>query len=284
MAFVPNLCLEKSVILLVLDHEFNKKLSIIKDFYFNNIFGNFMGMKKGLFILITVLISIAVFSCKKKTEPVKPDIGEAYYPSTIGKYIIYNVDSIIFDEFTFDSTFYKYQIKEKIEEGYTDLQGRPALKLVRYIKKFNAAVSYSAMPWTIKDVWQVNITNRNVEVVEENIRFVKLIFPVKQNSTWNGNSTNTMEEWEYKYSYMDKTETIGGIQFSKVALIIQKKFPTKISREDYSEKYAKDVGLVYREIIDLKYNSIYNENTDWKDIPDKSGIVYHATVVSYGNE
>jgi hypothetical protein len=133
-------------------------------------------------------------------------------------------------------------------------------------------------------VWQVNVTNRNVEIVEENIRFVKLIFPVKKNSTWNGNSTNTMEEWDYKYSYMDNKETIGGIQFDKVALIIQKHFPTKISREDYSEKYAKDIGLVYREIIDLEYKSVYPENTLWQNIPDKSGVVYSATVVSYGNE
>lgn len=224
------------------------------------------------------------FSCKKKKEPEKQDVGEAYYPTKVGRYVVYNVDSIVFDEFTYDSTFYKYQIKEKIEEEYTDQQGRPALKLVRYIKKFNAAVSYSAMPWIIKDVWQVNVTNKNVEVVEENVRFVKLIFPVKQNSTWNGNSTNTMDEWEYKYSYKDNTETIGGVGLPKVALVVQKHFPTKISREDYSEKYAKDIGLVYREIIDLKYNSVYNENTSWENIPDKKGIVYHAIISSYGTE
>lgn len=244
-----------------------------------------MGMKKGLFILAVVAMSLAIISCKKKTEPItKPDLGEAYYPGTIGKYIIYDVDSIVFDEFTFDSTFYKYQIKEKIEEEYTDSQGRPALKLVRYIKKFSATVSYTAMPWTIKDVWQVNITNKSVEIVEENIRFVKLTFPVKENNTWNGNSTNTKEEWEYKYNYTDKTETIGGVPFEKVLFITQKDFPTLISREYYVEKYAKDIGLVYREIIDLDLQSVTSTTVPPLSIPQKSGVIYKSTIVSYGFE
>ncbi len=285
IALVPNLCLEKSVILLVLDYEFTKKVSINKGFYFNNIFVNFIGMKKGLFIVVIVAISFAIISCKKKTEPVtKPDLGEAYYPGTIGKYIIYDVDSIVFDEFTFDSTFYKYQIKEKIEEEYTDLQGRQALKLVRYIKKFSAAVSYTAMPWTIKDVWQVNIGTKNVEIVEENIRFVKLIFPVKENSKWNGNSTNTIGEWEYKYSYMDKQETIGGKSYEKVLEVVQKNFPTLISREYYMEKYAKDIGLVYREIIDLDLPSVTSTSIPPLNIPQKSGVIYKSTIVSHGFE
>lgn len=244
-----------------------------------------MGMKKWLFIVTVVAMSWTVISCKKKKEPVKTDVGEAYYPNTIGKYIIYNVDSIVFDEFTFDSTFYKYQIKEKIEEEYTDSQNRPALKLARYIKKFNATVPYSAMPWTIKDVWQVNITNKNVEIVEENIRSVKLIFPIKTNSTWDGNSTNTLGEWQYKYAYMDNAETIGGVGFDKVALVVQKDFPTLISREYYAEKYAKEVGLVSREITDITFkDTIVPLSFPLYNVRQKFGVVYKATVASYGFE
>lgn len=242
-------------------------------------------MKNTPLILSVLLITILVFSCKKKKEPEVVDTGEAYYPTTLGSYVVYNVDSIVFDEFTYDSTFYKYQIKEKIEEEYTDQQGRPALKLVRYIKKFNAAVSYSAMPWVIKDVWQVNVTKRNVEVVEENVRFVKMIFPVKVNSTWNGNSTNTLDEWIYKYSYMDNSETIGGIPFPKVTMVVQKDFPTLISRQYYTEKYAKEVGLVSREITDITFkDTIVPLGFPLYNVRQKYGKVYKATVTSYGVE
>ena len=236
-------------------------------------------------IAILLAISVALSSCKKKKEPVtKPDLGEAYYPTTIGKYIVYDVDSIVFAEIGYDSTHYKYQIKEKIEEEYTDVQGRPALKMVRYIKKYNAATSYTAMPWTIKDVWQVNVSAKNVEVVEENVRFVKLIFPFKEGSTWNGNSMNTLGEWEYTYSYMNIPESINSISFSNVLGVTQKNFRTLISNDYYIEKYAKDIGLVYREINDLDFDEVVPLNTPIFNIAKKKGIVYKLTVISYGYE
>ncbi len=231
-----------------------------------------------------LVAGIGIFSCKKKKEPEKPDLGEAYYPTTIGKYIVYDVDSIIYDEFLYDSTHYKYQIKEKIESEYTDIQGRPALKLVRYIKKFNAVISYTAMPWSIKDVWQVNVTSKNIEVVEENIRFVKLIFAVKEGKTWDGNSTNTLGQWDYKYSYVDNAENINGTNFDKVTLVTQKNFPTLISRDYYVEKYAKNVGLVYREIINLDFDTVAPISLSINSIRKKKGVVYTSKIISYGFE
>jgi hypothetical protein len=244
-----------------------------------------MGMKKGLLTIMLLITGIALFSCKKKKEAEKPDLGEAYYPPTIGKYIVYDVDSIIYDEFTYDSTHYKYLVKEKIEEQFTDIQGKQAYKLARYIKKFNAAVSYTAMPWVIKDVWQINITNKDVEVVEENTRFVKLTFPVKESSTWDGNNTNTIGEWDYKYLFVDKQETINGINFEKVALVEQKNFPTLISREYYAEKYARDIGLIYREIINITFKDTAVPLTYPLDnVYKKFGVVYKSKVISYGFE
>ena len=244
-----------------------------------------MGMKRSFLIMILLVTGIAVFSCKKKKEAEKPDIGEAYYPATIGRYVIYNVDSTVYNEFTYKPKYSKYQIKEKIEEEYTDSQGRPALKLARYIKKFDSLIPYSAMPWVIKDIWQVNITKKNVEVVEENIRFVKLIFPVKDNSTWDGNSTNTIGEWQYKYTYTGNKETINNILFENVTLVTQKDFQTLISRDYYVEKYAKEVGLVYREIIHISFkDTVVPLSFPLTSVHKKYGVVYKSQVVSYGTE
>jgi hypothetical protein len=242
-------------------------------------------LKQKIYIALAAILAFAAFSCKKKKESIEPpDTGAAYYPATIGKYIVYDVDSIVFDEFNYDSTHYKYQIKEKLEEEYTDAQGRTAIKLVRYIKKYNSAITFSAMPWVIKDVWQVNVSKTNVEVVEENVRFIKLTFPVKQSNSWNGNLYNTMDEWEYTYTYIDKAQSFNNLSFDKVALVTQMNFPTKISRDYYIEKYAKDAGLVYREIIDLDYKSVYPEATLWQNIPNKSGVVYTQKIINRGTE
>ena len=223
-------------------------------------------------------------SCKKKTEPADSiDIGKDYYPIALGNYVIYDADSIVYNDLTFDSTHYKYRVKEKIEEEFTDIENKKAYRLIRYIKKFSSSISYDAMPWTVKDAWQVNMNNTTLEVVEENVRFTKLIFPIKQGSTWNGNAKNTIGEWEYSYSYIDNPESINSVSFEKVLKVTQKNFRTLISWQSYTEKYSKGVGLVYREIIDIKH-PVTSTVTAIDNIPDKHGIHYTFKIVNYGHE
>lgn len=224
------------------------------------------------------------WSCKKKTSPAQSiDVGKDYYTVAVGNYLVYDVDSIVYDEFTFDSTHYKYRIKERIEEEFTDTEGKTAYRLMRYIKKFSASKPYDSIAWSVKDAWQVNVNTTNVEVVEENVRFSKLIFPVKEGSVWDGNAKNTLGEWDYTYSYIDKPESFNSISFDKVLSVKQKDFRTLISWQYYNEKYAKGYGLVYREIIDIKH-PVTSTNTSFYNIPNKQGIYYKSTIVSYGHD
>ena len=231
-------------------------------------------------LLLFGLLLFVAFACKKKTEDL-PDVGYAYAPQNIGKYVIYDADSTIYDDFKNDTTYYKYRIKEKLEEVFTDNQGRKAIKLVRYIKKYNDSVSYGNIPWTVKDVWNYTKTATTLEVVEEDIRFTKLIFPVKEESTWNAN--NTLGEWEYKYSYTDRAETINGTHFDNVLMVIQKSDKgNAIHREYYVEKYAKGVGLIYREIKDLRSSVVIAGVPVEQRIT--SGVIYKLTYVTHGYE
>lgn len=235
--------------------------------------------------ILSIFVIIVFFAaCKKKTEPASSiDLGKDYYPDKLGKYIIYDVDSIVYDEFTFDSTFYKYRIKEKLEEEFIDNENKKAIKLVRYIKKYNSLKPYDSIPWVIKDVWQVNVNTNNIEVVEENIRYSKLIFPVKQNSKWDGNVKNAIGEWMYTYSYIDQSEVINSVSCDKTCLVIQKDFRTLISWQYYAEKYSRGIGLVNREIIDIKH-PVTSTNTAIENIPNKIGTIYKSKIITYGYE
>lgn len=228
---------------------------------------------------------ISVVSCKKNKTEDPPDVGYDYAPTTVGKYVVYDVDSTVYDGFFDDTIYNKYRIKEKIEGNITDNEGRPALKMVRYIKKYNPALSYDNIPWTIKDVWTCIKTNTTYEVVEEDVRFTKLIFPVKEDATWKGNAYNTLDDWDYEYIYKDKSETINGTYFENVLYVEQKDDKQKnvIHREYYIEKYAKGVGLVYREIKDLKSkdNIVLGQPVEDRI---KSGVIYKLTYVSHGYE
>lgn len=237
--------------------------------------------------IVIFLALLAVVSCKKKTED-PPDVGYAYAPVFIGKYVIYDADSIVYDDFNHDTTYHQYRIKEKLEEPYTDNEGRSVIKLVRYIKKYSSTVPYDNMPWTVKDVWNYTKTNTTLEVVEEDVRYTKLIFPVNVDATWNGNALNTIGDWEYLYKYMDTKEVINGTTFDNVLMVEQKDDKSKnaIHRQYFIEKYAKDIGLVYREIKDLYSNTIKVVNGAVVPVEQRieKGVIYKLKYVSHGFE
>ena len=202
---------------------------------------------------------------------------------------MYDVDSTVYDDFKHDTIYYKYIINEKLEDAITDNEGRNAIKLVRYIKKYNPLISYDNIAWTVKDVWNYTKTNTTLEVVEEDIRFTKLIFAVKAEAIWDGNAHNTQGPLEYKYNYVNVSETINGKVFENVLYVEQKDDKSKnaIHRQFSIEKYAKDVGLVYREIKDLYSNTVtLNTNGTVKPVEQRieKGIIYKLTYLTHGSE
>ena len=238
-------------------------------------------MKKTSFIATVFLFSM--ISCSKKKIPQDISVlGIDYYPNILGKYVIYDVDSLVYTDLPKDTLVFKYRIKEKLAESYTDNSGMPAIRLERFIKKYTASKSYDSIPWTIKEVWMVNASEKSVQVVESNIRFTKLIFPIQEKSIWNGNVGNTLGDEIYSYDYIDRTETLNGITLEKVLKVKQKDYRTLISYESMTEKYAKGIGLVYREIKNILSNTIIAN----KPVEDRieSGIIYKQTLVTYGQE
>lgn len=216
------------------------------------------------YFLVLVLCGLA--SCEKKG--VIPDMGYNYYPDKVGSYVVYNVDSFYYDDFTglIDTT--KFQIKEKIESVFTDNQNRPTLRLERYIKYFNPTLAYSDMNWILKDVWTSNKTSIAAEKVEENRRFVKLAFPVEENQYWNGNSQNISESETYKYLFFDQIRIIGGIRFDSVLQVTQQDHTDLYNKKYYIEQYARNVGLVFKRIIDVSSQP----PSEWADEPDSLAI------------
>jgi len=226
---------------------------------------------------------VLTLSCTKKKVPQDSSVlGLEYYPTTSGKFVVYDVDSVVYTELPKDTLSYKYRIKEKIADTYTDNEGKPAIRLERSVKRYNPLKPYDSIPWTIKEVWMVNASDKNIQVMESNVRFTKLIFPVQEKVSWNGNAANTIGEWDYVYDYVDNNETINTTALSHVLRVKQKDYRTLISVEYYTEKYAKGVGLVYREIKDLLSNTIIAGKPVEERI--ESGIIYKQTLVTYGHE
>ena len=251
----------------------------------------------GIFFISVVLVC-GIVSCKKD-QVTGLDMGYNYFPNQVGRYVVYNVDSFFYANSTHIETF-KFQLKEKIQSVYLDNQNRPTLRLERSVKHFNDTVSYGAMPWILRNVWAENRTATTAEKVEENVRFVKLIFAVTKDKSWNGNAQNINEEIDYKYSFVDQTKIIGGNTFDSTLEVEQQNHLDLISQQYYVEQYAKNVGMVYKQVIDVNsqpnpnwYNSLLfpfgNDSVTafyQKPILQRvtSGTQYTYTVNSFGTE
>jgi len=228
-----------------------------------------------LSFLVCVILIIA--SCKKD-DPTKVDIGYGYFPAEVGSWIIYDVDSTVWNDFNFpaasDVDTFKYQIKEVIESKFIDADGREALRWERYKRESVTE------PWVIKDVWLANKTASTAEMVQENERFIRLIFPVKLSKFWDGNAANMRKIWDYQYTEVDVPKTVGGIAFDSTLTVLQMDFDPCITLDFFEEYYAKNVGLIYkRENHWDKPDALCDWTVDYK-----GGYDYILTINSYSGQ
>lgn len=219
-------------------------------------------------LLSITIFSLLFYSCSKENETIDPDIGHDYSGLYLGNYIIYNVDSIYYDDFNDTVITTNYKIRELVAEAYTDLEGEEAFKINRYRK------DHDTLNWVLIDVWNAKLTQRNFQKVEENVRFIKLIFPVSQGAIWNGNSMNNEGEMSYSYESIDNPESIGGNALSLVLTVDQYEDINLIQEQLFEEKYAKGVGMVYKRDLDRVRNNL---SSPWR------GHDVTMTLESYGN-
>lgn len=192
---------------------------------------------------ILCLLFLFVAACSKD-EPVSPDMGYRYFPVNPGHWMIYQVDSIAWDKFNNSVDTFNFQIKEVFESEFIDEQGRTNIRIERY--KRNSDTS----KWVIKDVWFALRTASTAEKVEENKRFVKMIFPVQEDDEWNGNAGNSLEKQDYTYVDINQPYTLPLFSFDSTVTVIQNDLTTAIGRNFEQEVYAADVGMIYKKFID----------------------------------
>lgn len=224
-------------------------------------------MKKALFFISILLIILAV-SCKKDKVLPPVDMGYNYFPINIGHWVAYQVDSIVWDDFTQKIDTFHYKIKELVESEFTDAEGRITQRIERYIKINDTS------DWQIKNVYYWNRTPSVGEKTEQNIKYARLIFPVVKNEKWNGNMYNFFESQNYKYTYIDKADDYNGISFDSTLSVLQKDEEYAISKDYQEEIYARNVGMIYK-----RYTSVATKPTG----EITKGVDYQYVIISYGN-
>ena len=245
------------------------------------------------FIPFLIIGTVFFQSCGGGTEADPIEFGYDYFPLEIGKYIEYDVDSIIYDigaGNTVVSRENSIQVREEVTDSFPDNEGRLMYRIERYER------ADAMEEWRVSDVWTATVTDRQAERIEENLRFIKMVFPVSDNTNpWNGNkyidenlvisvageSIFIFKNWLYEYREIGEALNIGGFPFDDVVTIYQADEENFIELRRSFERYARGVGLVEREIWILDTQCIGDCVGDTWEIKAEKGFIVRQTIRDY---
>lgn len=244
-------------------------------------------------------VALILISCgKRETGEYDLNIAEQqqYFPIVEGKSIEYQVDSIVYDpDLIENSVSFTRYVKEVTGDTFRDQNGILMHRIERYNKE------NLTDPWVLERIWAAALTDRQAIREEDNLRFLRMVFPMDRRSEWNGNlwinqqyeiqvygeKIRPFVNWNYEVDSIDIERQVGAFTFDST-LVITEADETNIIERRYSKViYAKNVGLVFKEqwVLDSQY---CNQNPPPFDCETKpwlekaeNGYLYRQTVIAY---
>jgi len=213
-----------------------------------------------------------LISCKKKTEDFTSAAMSEYLPLQVGKSITYRLDSLVFKNFGTVEETHSYQEKHVVDALMPDGLGRPSYRVYRFTRD-----TAGLQPWVSAGSYFITQQDVTTEVIENNMRFVKLVYPIANGHTWKGNefladnpfkslysfeNDDDIADWDYTYDNTDETIALNGQTIEHVLTVdgVDRSFNVPVTNttgygsiDFMQDKYAKGIGLVYQEFIMWDY-------------------------------
>lgn len=233
---------------------------------------------KLLHLIIAIVGCLTIAGCDRTTEELQSELPSDYIPLQVGKYITYRLDSTVFTSFGTGVAVHSYQEKHIVDAKITDALGRDSYRILRFIRD-----TAGTQPWAPSGAYSITPTENTIEVIENNLRFIKLVKPVKQDNTWKGNRflpddafspvynfsivDAGMADWDYTYTSTGDAVTIKGKTYSDVITVDAVDLVdnanennstvintnTVASVNQVQDKYSKNLGLVYQKFFMWEY-------------------------------
>ncbi|HUQ65612.1 MAG TPA: hypothetical protein VM101_05635 [Flavitalea sp.] len=226
--------------------------------------------------LYTLVFSVFIFiyACNKNDTSINSTQLNEYIPLQTGKYIHYRLDSTIFIDFGQRDTVISYDAKDIVDGELTDNLGRQTFRVIRYLRHI---ASTNEGDYTAGLTYFVTPSSESVELQEENLKFQKLRLPVNNGFNWHGNAylpstpyfalyqfsnDEDIDVWDYTYMNVNEPVTINEITYDSTVTVQQVadsanvpiEFPDGLAYRNYwSETYAKNIGLIYKEVVMWEY-------------------------------
>jgi hypothetical protein len=236
----------------------------------------FMNLIPGRYLLVFALIPIIIFGCKDDAivEPA-PRLYKQFFPLYTGYWIEYDADSVVHldtdDIYQLDTAIvsYDFRIREVVDTPFVDANGDSAFTLLRYRR------DNDTLPWTFMHVWTAKVTNSSAQKVEDNVRFIKMSFPIEERGSWNGNAYNYLQAEDYSYEELFDDRTYNSLYFDSTARVLQSDFISSINMIMKEEIYGRNAGMIYRQFDSLMIL------TTPTGIIKLNGTEYKLTVTDY---
>jgi hypothetical protein len=227
--------------------------------------------KKFLTLFLLVAGSVVFFASCKKNDDGIADPTRNYFPLTFGKYVTYEVDSIYYDEDLCTQYRIKSQLKYVVTDTFTDrrtLNNRLWYILDVFSRPYDGAL------WRPHSVVLLNPTTNSLDWAQNQVKYVKMMFPIKEGMKWAGNKYapvndaqfSFLQNWNYEYKNVQQSYNTNYLNFDNTVTVLENDESVNYPDVDtgvaahriYSKSvYAYNVGLVYRELTYTTYKA-YN--------------------------
>jgi hypothetical protein len=198
-------------------------------------------------IILSIGFLFLINGClSSKIEPVSA--GYDYFPLETGQYAIYDLTEQYYS-LNAAPVQRTYQLKEVVGDSYLDVTGNKAFRLMRYRR------STANQPWQADSVWSTRLVNNEAIRTENGLDFVKLLFPVSDQLTWDGNRLNSAGNDDYQLRNSRQPYRVSDKQYDETVTVIAQNDSTLVSQDKRIDIYARQIGLIYKERTQLQFCS-----------------------------
>jgi len=257
-------------------------------------------MKKFNPLFFFTLVVITLVSCESQKDDLadarfREKLNEAYryYPLHVGSSWTYSIDSIYYSD-----NLGKIEIdtvRGTYRETLTDTFRTEGGALVyRCIKEKQDPVTSG---WNTLRVYSLTFSERQLVRTEENTPLIDLVFPLEQRSSWDpcayidananylvrGKVIQLFKDWPSAYIDRIYNEEYLGAQRDMVEIVDVRPDENIILYQSSRRKYAKDLGLVYKEQVFFTTQRTELAGEPWEEKAE-IGFKAYQTLIDYKKE
>lgn len=214
--------------------------------------------------LIAGILSLMLFACKKD-QVVKQgqETLLGWIKLRAGYRWIYQVDSVSYRRDKSQPDTFSFELMEMVDTVFEDNVSEKAARIKIVTRKDSLDF------WQFKRMCYAKITDEFYERVEENVRYLRMSFPLVEEAIWNMNSRNNLPPAWLFYQDLYKPYPTDKYGVDSAITIVGKDINNSIEKYRYREVYGKGLGLLFKENVEM-----LNQGGNWDGYKRTQKLVY----------